>query len=197
MKEFAKEWQVETQGKVFDAEFEELKQWIAEGSILPADRVKRGDLRWLSVGKVPELLKIFNSSGYNAAENSKFEDEVQTQFKFENSVEEKDSAADEIFCSKHTNSEAFYACDACKNFFCKACPKSFGGSVKICPACDSLCRSVKDPLDIRQSGDAVNQSHTKPDTNGKDSGKQGDQPNFGFGQKIETAVSSVFSRLRR
>ncbi len=38
-------WQVKAQGKIYEAEYEELKQWIAEGAILLSNQVKRGNLR--------------------------------------------------------------------------------------------------------------------------------------------------------
>lgn len=51
-------WQVETQGQIYEAEFEELKQWISEGAVIASDKVKRGNLRWLPVEKVPELFEF-------------------------------------------------------------------------------------------------------------------------------------------
>lgn len=55
MRDLSGDWQVEVQGQIYVADFEELKQWIAEGAVLPSDRVKRGELRWLAAEKVPEL----------------------------------------------------------------------------------------------------------------------------------------------
>lgn len=45
-------------------------------------------------------------------------------------------------CSNHTDVAAAYICESCSNPFCKACPKSYGGTVKICPSCGAMCRSV-------------------------------------------------------
>jgi hypothetical protein len=37
-------WQVETGGQVFDTNFDEMATWIAEGSLLRIDRVRKGNL---------------------------------------------------------------------------------------------------------------------------------------------------------
>src|SRR5438067_2492994 len=54
-------WQVEVAGKIYEAEFGELEKWVYEGSLLPADLVRRGSLRWIEAGKVPALHKFFNA----------------------------------------------------------------------------------------------------------------------------------------
>jgi hypothetical protein len=202
MKDFVKEWQVETQGETYVADFEELKQWIVEGAVLPSDKVKRGDLRWLAAEKVPELWEFFNSSDYIAAfsaDNSNLEyDEFQTQFAFENSAEENDSApVDETVCFIHKNSGVVYACDVCKHFFCKACPKSFGGKVKLCPMCDSLCRSVNEPVNVNKSVGAVNKPYVKTAANAKNPVNQNELQNSGFTKLLETAMPTVFSRFSK
>ena len=43
-------WQVFAQDRIFEAEYEELIQWIKEGAVLPEDKVRRGNLRWLNCG---------------------------------------------------------------------------------------------------------------------------------------------------
>ena len=45
-------------------------------------------------------------------------------------------------CCVHDDRPSFYLCGACNAFFCKACPKSFGGNVKLCPNCGVLCESI-------------------------------------------------------
>ncbi|MGC2234573.1 MAG: hypothetical protein WA584_00245 [Pyrinomonadaceae bacterium] len=202
MKDFVKEWKVEAQGVIFEAKFEELRQWIAEGAVLPSDRVKRGDLRWLAAEKVPELWEFFNSFNENgaiSADNSKSEyEEFQTQFAFENSTEENEAPQeDETICFIHTDSEVVYACDVCKHFFCKACPKSFGGSVKLCPLCDALCRSVSEPVNINKSVGAVNKPYSKTAANEKNPANQDELQDSGFTKMLETALPTVFSSLSK
>jgi hypothetical protein len=46
-------------------------------------------------------------------------------------------------CIIHNDAEASYLCDTCMNVFCKACPKGYGGNVKICPMCGSMCSLIK------------------------------------------------------
>src|SRR2546421_12192794 len=54
-------WQIEASGQVYEAPFEELTAWIAQGSLLRIDRVRKGNLRWIEAGKVPALLDFFNA----------------------------------------------------------------------------------------------------------------------------------------
>ena len=53
-------WQAEVLGQIYDTNFNEMTQWIAEGALMPSDKVRRGNLRWLDAGKVPSLLPFFN-----------------------------------------------------------------------------------------------------------------------------------------
>jgi hypothetical protein len=54
-------WQVDAGGQIYVASFEELKQWVSEGAVLPTDKIRRGNLRWLEAGKVPLLHGAFNA----------------------------------------------------------------------------------------------------------------------------------------
>ena len=54
-------WQVEVNGIQYEASFEELTQWVAEGALQPQDKVRRGNLRWIEAGKVPLLYGSFNA----------------------------------------------------------------------------------------------------------------------------------------
>jgi hypothetical protein len=52
-------WQVEVEGKIYETDFAGLTQWIAESSLLPDDKVRRGDLRWVEARMVPALNPYF------------------------------------------------------------------------------------------------------------------------------------------
>ncbi|MET0753431.1 MAG: hypothetical protein ABWZ66_08660, partial [Pyrinomonadaceae bacterium] len=65
----------------------------------------------------------------------------QPQFDYQPQFEPQIPAAN--FCIIHTDAEASYLCDTCMSVFCKACPKGYGGNVKICPMCGSMCSSIK------------------------------------------------------
>ncbi|CAN5329557.1 hypothetical protein BH20ACI1_BH20ACI1_03040 [soil metagenome] len=54
-------WQVDVNGEVYETDFEGLANWIAEGSLLPEDKVRRGNLRWLEAGKIQLLHSFFNA----------------------------------------------------------------------------------------------------------------------------------------
>lgn len=168
-------WQVETQGQIYEADFEELKQWIVEGAVLSSDKVKRGNLRWLTVEKVPELYKYFESDDFVfepsevfaadlgvAADSAKA---VETLSETEDSGEEAVWEINgEKLCYLHKTVEAVYACVICKKLLCKMCPDSYGGKVKICPLCGSLCRSADERLDDEsKSIGAINKPYYKPD----------------------------------
>ena len=52
-------WHVDVQNNIYEANYEEVIEWIKEGAILPDDKVRRGNLRWLNAGKVPEFHQYF------------------------------------------------------------------------------------------------------------------------------------------
>src|SRR5215213_7071475 len=54
-------WQIDAGGQIYEARFEEMAQWIFEGSLLPQDMVRRGNLRWIEARKVPALGQYFNA----------------------------------------------------------------------------------------------------------------------------------------
>lgn len=58
-------WQVEVNGQIYETNFIELTQWIREGAVLRADKVKRGNLRWLEAGRIPKLVNFFNAKDLN------------------------------------------------------------------------------------------------------------------------------------
>lgn len=184
MQSLHKDWFVESQGQVFEADLEELKQWIAEGAVLPSDRVKRGNLRWLAVEKVPELYSFVNSDGFQVASPviattniSRFENEdFQTQFAFGNSPDEAVLPAEaEKVCYSHRDVEAVLACDVCKNFFCKTCPNTYG-TVKVCSLCSGLCRPIDEATDIHKSIGAINKPYVKIEADIHASGKPNQSP---------------------
>ena len=54
-------WQVEVGGQIYEAPFGELGDWIGEGSLQPADKVRKGNLRWIEARRVPSLVPFFNA----------------------------------------------------------------------------------------------------------------------------------------
>jgi len=53
-------WQVEVAGTIYETDFAGLTQWIAESSLLPDDKVRRGDLPWIEARQVSMLAPFFS-----------------------------------------------------------------------------------------------------------------------------------------
>ena len=202
-------WQVDAGGQIYEARFEEMAQWIFEGSLLPQDMVKRGNLRWIEARKVPALMQFFNArdrgepppvfasttDAQGAFDNqtppqnfgappafspNPFSQPVENQYQpsanpfdtppaqnqnawqdnpFQQPAAQFNEPAPHFndpfapaldlpptgdFCSMHPETPTEYLCGTCGNGFCKVCPKSYGGTVKICPFCGAMCKSVKE-----------------------------------------------------
>lgn len=145
-------WQVEANGQIFDTNFAEMTTWIDEGSLLRIDRVRKGNLRWIEAGKVPSLVAVFN-----AKDNGQpLPPPVITTTRLSPTILPGESASDrpvtslpaspdsdaEPACSVHEDAAAVYSCETCANIFCKSCPNSYGGTVKICPFCGAMCKPL-------------------------------------------------------
>ena len=176
-------WQVESGGHVVGTSFDEMTEWINEGTLLRIDRVRKGNLRWTEAGKVPQLVEFFNAkdaedpikpivttTAYKAAEREGIDRRGDsdrrtapgyrrtnrgrrdadgtpaTAFSSATAAAHGSPSIDPLLlldvCSIHPEMEAAYHCDTCGNVFCNACPNSYGGSVKICPFCGAMCKSL-------------------------------------------------------
>lgn len=188
-------WQVEAQGQIYEAEFEELKQWISEGAVLASDKVKRGNLRWLPVEKVPGLLELCHLTDGNQLFSEPSADDSAETKEFVSDYLQAEVVPPQIMSAKvcflHTETEAFYACSICVKLFCKICPSSYGGNVKICPLCGSLCSSADEPLDARKAIGAINKPYCKLDEP-QNYSRRG---NFQRGQ-MSKSPRSFFARLQ-
>jgi hypothetical protein len=113
-----------------------LIEWIADGSVLPADKVRRGNLRWIEAAKVPILAQHFRlprKDGQGARSNAESKQASGSQREFE-------PVAQLDVCRIHSDRDAFYMCPGCGGSFCRDCPKSYGGNVRICPVCGGMCK---------------------------------------------------------
>lgn len=181
-------WQVEVGGQIYEAKFEELPQWIAEGSLQPTDKVRRGNLRWLEANKIPALYGFFNAKELglpippvvSTASNetvrttgnptiqtenfnsSQTQNSQQTNYaQIENTQQTpQDNSFESLnfdpirtdLCCAHPQEQSHFVCLGCGNGFCKTCPKSYGGTVKICPMCGGMCKPVSEVLQKQQKG---------------------------------------------
>lgn len=158
-------WQVEVGGTVYEAQFAELPDWISEGSLQPEDKVRRGNLRWIEARKVPQLVPFFNAKAKGEPLPVVVSETVQAAVSQPvaeqqmavptlpvthvvppaNTVNQLAPAAggDSSRCANHADVPSKYICSGCGAGFCKGCPRSYGGSVRICPACGELCRDAE------------------------------------------------------
>lgn len=155
MPEESEIWQVDVNGAVYDAAFGELPDWIEGGSLQPGDKVRKGNLRWIEARRVPSLVPFFNAKekgepmpvvvsvteaqpeGVTVETGSNHVDDIPAA-----AAAQAPAAFDPNRCALHADRESFYLCGGCANGFCKVCPNSYGGSVKICPLCGAMCEPV-------------------------------------------------------
>ncbi len=176
------QWQIEVGGKIYEAVLAELPDWINEGSLLPGDKIRKGNLRWIEASKVPALVPFFNAkekgeplpivqtytevkpdetvqnipasantSNLNSADAEPPKLPVSSKLIEPNTK----SSGDNNFCSLHTEAPSYYVCGSCSEVFCKACPKSYGGEVKICPGCDAFCSPISQVNDSKKRASTI------------------------------------------
>ncbi|MEP6847957.1 MAG: B-box zinc finger protein [Acidobacteriota bacterium] len=151
-------WQVEVGGQIYEADFGELAAWVAEGALQPDDKVRRGNLRWIEAKRVPTLLPHFNArrdctppppvvvTTTTAAETAPAAATPAASVTVNVAppqpvqVVVNATQVDPDSCRNHQSVPAVYICETCDIAYCKGCPSSYGGSVKICPACGGLCK---------------------------------------------------------
>ncbi|HTK37022.1 MAG TPA: hypothetical protein VL325_00895 [Pyrinomonadaceae bacterium] len=165
-------WQVEVNGEVYQADFTELASWVADGALQPDDKVRRGNLRWIEAGKVPFLTAFFNAKATGQAPPTisvsvpEPPEEIPSPAVAESfsnvaaviaeepvvpAAHPKTVQRDPKKCAIHADVDSFYTCVSCEGKFCKACPSGYGGSVKICPTCGGLCKSITEVLHAEQA----------------------------------------------
>lgn len=178
-------WQIDVNGQIYEAPFDEMAQWIAEGSLLRGDKVRKGSLRWIEAGRVPTLITFFNakesgnpilpvvSTTVEEPQTSAFHSPVEN---FPTNAPSDFPAPTQSFssepayqashnftppppvvepqaggvCVMHPDAPASYLCETCGSSLCKACPNSYGGSVKICPFCGAMCKNLEALQQTRQ-----------------------------------------------
>jgi hypothetical protein len=157
-------WQTEVNGQIYETDFAGLANWIAEGALLPQDKVRRGNLRWIEANKIPALYGFFNAkqlgvttplvatttSGQDTLTPpppTTFNNFAPAPASFNvppppNFYQELAPPASEInYCAIHRDAKASFHCETCANYFCKACP-----NFNNCPMCGALCRSINPPI---------------------------------------------------
>lgn len=159
-------WQTEVNGQIYETNLEGLAQWIAEGSLLPQDKVKRGNLRWIEARKVPTLFGFFNAKelgvappmvsttnpppGQETVPTQTFSLNTPHQFAAQQQTfneppppqfyQEFAQQTSNNYCAIHKDAKADYVCETCSNYFCRACPLS-----GMCPMCGANCQRLEAP----------------------------------------------------
>lgn len=155
-------WQVEVNGTIYEAPFAELSDWIDGGSLLPDDKVRRGNLRWIEAKRVPSLVPFFNAKEkglpmpvtVTTNEALPVPDAVSTvelpavpanhvpvvkkqiQASSSKLLDNETSSA----CLNHAELDGKFVCTSCGVSLCRDCVRSYG-SVRICSACGSMCKT--------------------------------------------------------
>jgi len=152
-------WQIDSQGQIYDTNFEELTSMIEEGTLLPMDRVRKGNLRWIEAAKVPSLLAVFNAKegeappkpvitltklGPTSVPGEPARRRADTAVPEPSNAPLNDAVSEvEPMCAMHEDVTAIWICGTCFSNFCKACPTSYGANVKICPYCGAMCNKIE------------------------------------------------------
>ena len=161
-------WQTEVNGQIYETDFEGLAQWIAEGALLPQDKVRRGNLRWIEANKVPALYGFFNAKQLGVTSpvvatttHAPIDPVTLPPTTFNNfapppptfneppppSFYHELAPVNEIsYCAIHKDAKAAFHCETCSNYFCKACPNN-----NNCPMCGAMCRSIIPPAVLPQA----------------------------------------------
>lgn len=158
-------WQVDVNGTIYEAPFDELGEWIGVGSLHPMDKVRKGNLRWIEARRVPSLIPFFNAKEKGlpmpivvsetvstpviaAADKSMTIDRSQPSAGIDlietTSATQFPSESDPKRCVSHPEIESMFLCESCCKGFCKACTRSYGSSVRLCPLCGEMCVLRKD-----------------------------------------------------
>lgn len=148
-------WRVSTPEGIFETDLETLKQWIAEGCVIPSDKVCKGNLSWIEAGRVPKLKGAFNgevtpvppppvSNSYETFVDPPSSPPPSHSTPETDRVEPARVVApsDTSACQNHPDADPEYVCRMCGGIFCKACPK-FTAKVPVCPSCGDLCHEYR------------------------------------------------------
>jgi hypothetical protein len=160
-------WKVQVQDRVYEAQKDELIEWIQEGAILPNDKVQRGNLNWLAASKVPEFARLFakhaefensaitvevtHASGSKVTSHESANDEAQIAQADKSSAQpDQNDATDQNaerlkYCAFHPTRPTAFICNICVVTYCNLCPNRYG-AVRLCPSCGGLCTTYENLL---------------------------------------------------
>ncbi|MFN2530577.1 MAG: hypothetical protein ABR555_04685 [Pyrinomonadaceae bacterium] len=135
-------WRVNTVEGLFETDLQTLKQWIAEGCVLPTDKVSKGPLGWIEAGRAPGLKAAF-AGEVMAAQVPEATPVTQSEILASESTTTTQTPPSNS-CYNHPKIVPTYICRVCAATFCDECPRFVSSSVPVCPLCGDLCRSYSE-----------------------------------------------------
>lgn len=156
-------WQVMIQGEVYEADMESLRQWVAEGRVLPTDHVRKGNLSWIQADRAPAMRRVFSSEDCQPPQALPLSTPCQDEPDYatpQSYVTVSEPAAVPASdpwmaqpaasnaCYHHPQSSPEHVCRACGALLCRECPKYIGVSkIPLCPLCGDLCQPYQKLLE--------------------------------------------------
>jgi hypothetical protein len=146
-------WLVEIDGAQYEADTETLTQWILDGYVTSATKVKKGSLQWIEAGRAPAFRSMFSG-------DQSFASSAAPSFPEPTSAAAAAPAygfapadasppygaapayapAAQNVCATHPSAEAKFMCQGCGAPLCLACVKRYGASTAVCSLCGELCK---------------------------------------------------------
>lgn len=154
-------WRVSTVEGLFETDLETLKQWIAEGCVLPTDKVSKGNLNWIDAGRAPMLKGAFNgdpvvASAQPSAPPIESVDHLHQALADDEALgrpyevlapttQAVNAVRPTNVCYNHPDTPTRYLCRMCNAAVCVECPKYVGVSkIPLCPLCGDLCKPYEE-----------------------------------------------------
>ena len=146
-------WRVQTAEGVFEADLPTLKQWIAEGAVLPTDKVSKCSLNWIDAGRAPMLRAAFSGERpvpvgvvNEATASAQHYAPVATAdpvVSIQSGVAGVSSASAVDACQVHPDNPPSSLCTGCGALLCSDCPRVVSRT-PLCPLCGELCKSYQE-----------------------------------------------------
>lgn len=151
-------WQVMIQGEVYEADMEGLRQWVAEGRVLPTDRVRKGNLNWIQADRAPAMRHVFSGEELQQPPSPPApgawteETDYSTPQTRSVVVDEPVAAAPTretlsrtpstgSACHQHPQALPEYVCRECGALLCRECVNFVSTSkIPLCSLCGDLCQ---------------------------------------------------------
>lgn len=146
-------WRVQTAEGLFETDLETLKQWIAEGCVLPTDKVSKGSLNWIEAGRAPMLKAGFSgerptlaavpppptiSESGNAGNGVGVIEPPEVDTATSRPTQAAPYLNSATSCHNHPDVAPAFVCRIDGELFCKECTKVVR-SITLCPLCGDLC----------------------------------------------------------